>query len=337
MAEFTYEQIIKDLQNKIYYPVYLLSGEESYFIDSITHFMEENILDAMEREFNQTIVYGLDTTGATLINYARSYPMSANYQVLIVKEAQNLKELDALEGYIENPLKTTILVLAYKHKEMDKRLKIYKLLQKHGVVFVSKKLWDNKIPEWIKNHLTKQSYKINANECALLAEYLGNDLSKISNELKKLTINLKSGGQVTPDLIEDVIGISKEYNVFALTDALAEKDVFRANKIIQFFIGDEKNHSIHALIPNMHSFFYKSLVYFQLKDKSDNRSVSAQLGIAPSTVYRYAQCSRNYPPMKLAAIIKDLKDADLKAKGLYATNSTTSSEILRELIFKILH
>ncbi|NOR88177.1 MAG: DNA polymerase III subunit delta [Bacteroidales bacterium] len=337
MAELTYDQILKDLQNKIYYPVYLLSGEESYFIDSITNYMEENVLDITERDFNQTTMYGLDTQVGALISAAKSYPMSANYQLLIVREAQNMKELALLESYIENPLKTTILVLAYKHKKIDKRLKLYKLIKKTGVFFESNKLWDNKIPEWIQNYIKRQSYKIQQQECALLGEYLGNDLSKITNELKKLTINLKAGALITPDVIEENIGISKEYNIFALTDSLAEKDVFRANKIIQYFIGDEKNHSIHSVIPVVHSFFYKSLVYIQLKNKGDKRAVAAQLGVSPGLVYRYAQCSRNYPPMKIAAIIGYIKSADLKAKGVGATNALASSEILRELIFKILH
>ena len=337
MAELTYDQIINDLQKKIYYPIYLLSGEESYFIDSIITFMEENILDAMEKEFNQTIVYGLDTNVGTLISYAKSYPMSANYQVLIVKEAQNLKEIALLESYVANPLKSTILVLAYKHKKIDKRLKFYKLLKKAGVVFESKKLWENKIPDWIQNYIKKQSYKIQPQESALLAEYLGNDLSKITNELQKLTITLKKGDMITPDVIEENIGISKEYNVFALTDALAEKDIFRANRIIQYFSSDEKNHSIHGIIPMLYSFFHKSLVYYQLKNKTDKYEVASKLGVSPGLVYRYVQCSKNYHPMKIASIIKYLKDADLKAKGLYATNNLKDEEVLRELIFKILH
>jgi len=337
MAELTYDQIIRDLQNKIYFPVYLLSGDEAFFIDSITNYMEEHILDAMEREFNQSVLYGLDTDISKLLSYAKSYPMSANYQVIIVKEAQHLKDLEELEAYIENPLKSTILVFAYKHKKIDKRLKVYKLIKKHGVIYTSQKLWDNKIPEWIQNYITKQSFKIKPQESALLAEYLGNDLSKITNELKKLTIGLKKGASITPEVIEENIGISKEYNVFALTDALGNRDIFRANRIIQYFIGDEKNHSIHGLIPMLHSFFYKSLVYLQVNDKNNRQSVAAQLGVAPSMVNKYAKCSVNYPPMKLAAIIGYLKEADLRAKGIIATNMMRDSETLRELIFKILH
>jgi len=336
MAELTYNQIINDLQNKIYYPIYLLSGEEPYYIDSITHFMEENILDEMEREFNQTIVYGLDTDVNQLSALAKSYPMSANYQVLIVKEAQMLKNISNLEQYVENPLKSTILVLAYKGKEMDKRLKLYKLIKKIGVTFVSKKLYDNKIPEWIQQYMATQSYKIQAKECAILAEYLGTDLSKITNELKKLTINLKKGSQISPQIIEENIGISKDFNTFSLTDALAEKNIVKANQIINYFIGNEKNHSIHGVIPILHTFFYKSLVYFQLKDKS-KYAVASKLGISPGLTYRYEQCSRNYAPMKLAAIIGYLKDADLKAKGVGATNNLSNAEILKDLIFKVLH
>ena len=337
MAELKYDDILKDLQNKIYYPIYLLGGEESFFIDSITNYMEENILDSMEKEFNQTIMYGLDTNVATLISYAKSYPMSANYQVLIVKEAQNMKELSLLESYVAHPLKSTILVLAFKHKKIDKRLKLYKMIKKIGVVFESKKLWENKIPDWITNHVKKQSFKIKPVESALLAEYLGTDLSKISNEIKKLTMTLKKGGLITPTVIEQNIGISKDYNIFSLTDALAEKNIFNANKIIFYFIGDVKNHPIQGIIPMLYSFFHKSLVYLQVKNKGDKFGVASTLGVSPGTVHRYVQCSRNYPPMKLAAIIGYLKEADLKSKGVNATNSMGASEILKELIYKILH
>lgn len=337
MPELSYENIIKDLQNKIYYPVYLLSGEESFFIDSITTFMEENILDAMEREFNQTIVYGLDTDISSLINLARSYPMSANYQVVIVKEAQNLKDMGEMLKYFEHPAETTILVFAFKHKDFDKRKAVYKAIKKKGVVYHSKKLWENRIPNWIQAQLEKQSYKIHPRESALLADYLGNDLSKINSELKKLTINLKKNATISMDVIEENIGISKDFNVFALTDALAEKNILKANQIVQYFIGDEKNHSIHALLPMMHSFFYKSLVYYQLENKLDKKTVAAKLGVHPFTVDRYIQCARNYKAMKLFDIIGYLKEADLKAKGLGATNNTTNGELLKELTYKILH
>jgi len=337
MPELQYDDILKDLQNKIYYPVYLLSGEEAFFIDSITSFIEENVLDAMEREFNQTVVYGLDTSVSSLINLVRSYPMSANHQVVIVKEAQNLKGLNELEAYFKNPSDSTILVLAHKHKDFDKRTTVYKAIRKQGVTYHSKKLWENKIPSWIQNNIEKNSFKIKPAESALLAEYLGNDLSKISNELKKLTINLEKGDLITPDVIEKNIGISKEYNVFALQNAIAEKDILQCNKIVQYFIGDEKNHSIHGVIPVLHSFFYKSLVLFQLPNKSDSKGIASRLGIYPGLVFRYQQCAKNYQPMKLFAIIGYLKDADLKAKGVGATGNLTSGEILRELIFKILH
>jgi DNA polymerase-3 subunit delta len=337
MPELAYDNIIQDLQNKIYYPVYLLSGEESYFIDSISNYMEENILDAMDREFNQTIVYGLDTNITSLINLARSYPMSANYQVIIVKEAQNLKEMGEMLKYFENPSESTILIFAYKHKDYDKRKAVYKAIKKTGVIFHSKKIWENKVPSWIQTQLAKNSYKIPPREAALLADYLGNSLSKINSELNKLTINLKKGTTITPEIIEENIGISKDFNVFSLTDALAAKDILKANQIVQYFIGDEKNHSIHALLPMMHSFFYKSLVYYQLENKTDKKNVAAKLGVHPFTVDRYIQCAKNFKAMKLFAIIGYLKDADLKAKGVGATSNTSNGEILKELIYKILH
>ncbi len=337
MPELAYENIIRDLQNKIYYPVYLLSGEEAFFIDSITSFMEDSVLDAMEREFNQTIVYGLDTNPISLINLSRSYPMSANYQVVIVKEAQNMKSWAELEKYLENPSETTILVFAYKHKDYDKRTRIYKMIKDKGVTYHSKKLYENKVPEWIQNHIEKKSLRIQPREAAILAEYLGNDLSRINNELQKLTINLKKGELITPEIIEENTGISKDYNVFSLSDALAERNVFMANRIVQYFIADEKNHSIHGLLPILHSFFYKSLVYHQIENKNDKQNVASKLGIHPFLVARHAQCAQNYTPLKLYHIIGYLKDADLKVKGVGATNSTTQGEILREMVFKILH
>jgi DNA polymerase-3 subunit delta len=337
MPELSYENIIQDLQKKIYYPIYLLSGEESYFIDSISNYIEENILDETEREFNQTILYGLDTEAGSLINLARSYPMSANYQVIILKEAQNLKDIGELIPYFENPSESTILVLAYKYKSLDKRKAVYKAINKKNVVFHSKKIWENKIPYWIQTQINKSHYKIGPREASLLADYLGNDLSKISGELKKLTINLKKGATITPEIIEENIGISKDFNIFSLTDALAAKNIYKANQIVNYFIGDEKNHSIYALLPMMNGFFYKSLVYYQLDNKTDRKSIAAKLGIHPGTVDRYIQCARNYKVMKLFDIIGYLKEADMKSKGYGATGNLSKGEILKELIFKILH
>lgn len=336
MPEFTCDQIIQDVQREIYHPVYLLHGEEAYFIDTIVNFLEENVLSPDERAFNQTVTYGLDTPIEALINTARSYPLSANYQLVIVKEAQLMKEIAQLEIYLKAPLKSTILVLAHKHKEMDKRSRLYKMIKKVGVCFSAKKLWDNKIPSWIQAQLRQMSYKIEAQETALLAEYLGNDLSKISGELEKLTINVKKGGLITPELIEENIGISKEYNVFALTRALGERNIEQANKIISFFSSDQKNHSIHGIIPVLHQFFFKSLVLYQVNDNNRN-DVASRLGVSPGLVGQYQQCKANYLPLQIAAIIAKLNEADLKAKGMYATASLQEQEILKELIFNILH
>ncbi len=336
MPEFTYDQIINDIQHKIYHPVYLLHGEEAYFIDAIVNFMEENVLSPDERAFNQTVTYGLETSIEALIHTARSYPLSANYQLVIVKEAQLMKDLGQLELYLKAPLQSTILVLAHKHKEMDKRLRLYKEIKKVGVCFSAKKLWDNKIPDWIQSQLRQMSYKIQPQETALLAEYLGNDLSKISKELEKLTINIKKGGTITPELIEENIGISKDYNVFALTRALGERNIEQANKIISYFSNDQKNHSIHGIIPVLHQFFFKSLVSYQVKDNNRN-SRAARLGVPPGLLGQYDMCANNYKPMQLAAIIRYLNEADLKAKGMYATASLSEKEILKELIFNILH
>lgn len=335
MPELSYDQIVQDIHNKVYHPVYLLHGEEAYFIDAIVNLMEENVLTPDERAFNQTVSYGLETPIEALINTARSFPMSAPYQLVIVKEAQLMKDIAQLELYLKSPSPTTLLVLAHKHKEMDKRSRLYKIIKKIGICFSAKKLWDNKIPDWIQSHLSQMSYKIGAQETALLAEYLGNDLSKISKELEKLTINVKKGETITPQMIEDNIGISKDYNVFALSNALATRQVEQANKIISYFSSDQKNHSIHGIIPVLYQFFFKTLVSYQVSGAQRDRA--ARLGVPPGLLYQYDAAAKQYTPLQLAAIIAMLNEADLKAKGMYATKELTEKEILRELIYRILH
>ncbi len=330
-----FDQIITDLKKKIYHSLYLLAGEEAFFIDEISNFIETNVLDEGEKEFNQTIVYGKDTDVASIIGYAKRFPMMANYQVVIVKEAQSIKNLGELIPYIEQPLKSTLLVICYKYKKIDKRKALVKKVDKHGVFFESNKLYENKIPEWISQQLIKNNYTIQPKAAVILTEFLGTDLSKVSNEINKLMINLPTGSEITPDHIEDNIGISKDFNVFELQGALGKKDIYKANQIINYFASNQKDNPLVKVIGILFSFFSKILIYHYLRDKSRN-SVASVLSINPFFVQDYQVAARNYSAGKLACIISSLKEYDLKSKGVNNA-SATDGELMKELVFKILH
>ncbi|MCX6281363.1 MAG: DNA polymerase III subunit delta [Bacteroidetes bacterium] len=330
-----FENILSDLKNKIYYPVYLLSGDETYFIDMVSDFIEENVLSGQEKEFNQTIVYGKDVDAATVISYAKRYPMMSNYQVLIVKEAQDLDDLDTFLPYVQNPVNSTILVLCYKYGKLDKRKSLYKAFEKSGVVMESALLYDNKIPEWINNYVTVHGYSVSPKAAVLLAEFVGNELSKIVNELTKLFINLPEGSEITEDVIERNIGISKDFNVFELQKALGRKDVYKSNMIIGYFAANLKENPLVKVIPNLYSYFTKVLIYHYLPDKSRNNAAAA-LSVNPFFVQDYQTAAKNYPVYRAVAVISLLREYDLKAKGL-DNASATDGELMKELIFKILH
>jgi len=335
----TFEQIISDLKKKIYYPVYLLTGEESYYIDRISDFIENNVLTEEEKEFNQSIIYGRDVDVPTIISYAKRFPMMSNYQVVIVKEAQDLDKpkpkMEELVSYVENPLSSTILVLNYKYKKVDKRKKFAKLIAKKGVFFESKKLYDNQVQSWITNYIQNKNLKITPKASALLAEYLGTDLGKIANEVGKLTINLKEGEEINDILIEKNIGISKDYNIFELQKALAQRDIVKANRIANYFAANPKDNPIVKTIIILYNYFSSILLYHRLKDKSRN-NVAAKLGINPFFVKDYEIAARNYNIAKVVKIISYLREYDLKSKGV-DNISATDGELLKELLFKILH
>ncbi|MCX6282783.1 MAG: DNA polymerase III subunit delta [Bacteroidetes bacterium] len=330
-----FENILSDLKNKIYYPVYLLSGEEPYFIDVISDYIEENVLSEQEKEFNQTIVYGKDADAATVMSYARRYPMMSNYQVLIVKEAQDLGDLDAFLPYIQNPVSSTILVLCYKYRKLDKRKSLYKTIEKSGVVMESAVLYDNKMPDWISNYVKERGFSVSPKAAVLLAEFVGNELSKIVNELTKLFINLPAGSEITEDVIERNIGISKDFNVFELQKALGRKDVYKSNMIIQYFAANLKENPLVKIIPNLYSYFTKVLIYHYLPDKSRNNAAAA-LSVSPFFIQDYQTAAKNYPMHRLVSVISYLREYDLKAKGLENV-SATDGELMKELVYKILH
>jgi DNA polymerase III subunit delta len=330
-----FDQILSDLKNKIYHPVYLLSGEEPYYIDLISDQIEKNVLSESEKEFNQTVLYGKDVDVATIGSYAKRYPMMANYQVLIVKEAQEIKNIDEISKYLAQPLESTLLVLCYKYKKYDKRKALVKVVQKKGVFFESMPLYDNQVPDWIERNLKSKGYPMSPKASLLMAEFLGNNLSKISNEIGKLCINLPKGTEITDKIIEENIGVSKDYNVFELQKALGNKDILKANKIINYFAANQKDNPMIKVVAILYGYFAKLLMLHQIKDKSRN-NVASVLSVSPFFVADYQNAARRYGLAKLHKIISHLRDYDLKSKGV-GNISVNDGQLMKELMFKILH
>ncbi|MCF6183763.1 MAG: DNA polymerase III subunit delta [Bacteroidales bacterium] len=331
----TYQEILKELNNKIYKPIYFLFGEESYFIDKITDYIADNVLNDAEKAFNQTILYGKDSKIEDIINNAKRFPMMANYQVLIVKEAQNLRGIEKLAYYVEQPLKSTILVINYKYKKLDKRTKLYKILNKNAVLFESKKLYENQIPAWINTYLKEKKYSATPISTQLLTDFLGNNLSKITNELDKLMISLPEKTIINPEHIEKNIGISKDFNDFELQNAVLNRNILKANRIIQHFGRNTKDNPIIRTINTLASFFIKILTYHFTNDKSKN-NIASVLKINPYFVKDYVKAAQTFNIKKVVSVISLLREYDMKAKGY--NNATTSNEdLLKELIFKIMH
>jgi DNA polymerase-3 subunit delta len=348
-------QILLDLKRKIFKPVYFLSGEEPYYIDLISDYIENNALDEADREFNQNVIYGKDVDLAGVLSLAKQFPMMSEYQVVIVKEAQNLKELNKSAGgdeddspksvssglahqfihYLTQPQPSTILVFCYKYKTLDKRSALAKAIQKNSVYLESNKLYDNQLPDWISNYVKDSGYTISPKAAFLMAEFLGNDLSKITNEISKLFISLKHGSEITNELIQNNIGISKDFNVFELQDALAKKDILKANRIANYFAENEKEHPAVMTLSSLYGYFSKILKFHFLADKSKFAAAQA-LGINPYFVDGYAKAAANYNTAKLKYIFACLKECDLKSKGV-DNSSIPSGELLKELVYKILH
>jgi len=330
-----YEEIIGNLKNKIYHPIYFLMGDESYFIDQISDYITENVLTKAEQDFNQYILYGKDTDADTIITYARRFPMMANYQVVVVREAQNIKKIEDLEPYVNNPLKSTILVINYKYKTIDRRKGFAKALAKKAVLFESKKIYDNKLPAWINSYLAEQQYSIDPQASAMLSEYLGTDLSKVANELNKLIISFPKKTRITPDHVEKNIGISKDFNVFELQNALGERNVLKSNQIINYFAANPTSNPLPKTISNLYYYFMKILTYHFLEDKSQN-IVASSLQINPFFVSSYVAAARQYPVKKVVEIMSVLREFDMKSKGMGSVSSDMA-DLQKEMIYKILH
>lgn len=334
--ELSFEQIMGDLRNKIYHPVYFLSGDEPYYIDRITDFILDNVLTDEEKAFNQTILYGKDSDAAMIINTAKRFPMMANHQVVVVREAQEVKNFDSLVFYLESPQPSTILVLAYKYKSLDKRTKLYKAIQEKAQVFESRKLYNDRIPGWISGYLKEKDYRIEPKAAVLLTEFLGNDLQKIENEISKLIITLPGSMKIiTADHVERNIGISKEFNNFEFQNALIERDVVKANRIVRYFGSNQKNNHITQTITHLYFFFSKLLIYHVLKDRS-RKNVAAQLRINPYFVSDYEKAAKVFSAGKVVRIISYLREYDMKSKG-YGNVSAEAEDLLKELTFKIIH
>jgi DNA polymerase III subunit delta len=332
----TYEEIISDLKNRIFKPVYFLAGEEPYYIDLITNYIEEKVLPEAEKAFNQMVLYGDDTNIPSIIDTARRFPMMASHQVIIVKEAQTLKKIDDLIFYLEKPLMSTILVFCYKYKTIDKRTRLYKILNSHGVYFESARIRDYLIPGWIEKYLLLKGIKTDPSASAMLTEYLGTDLHKIVNELDKLIITLPEGKPViTTSLIEKNIGISKDYNNFELQKAIGEKNILKANMIVQHFANNPNDNPITLSISSLFGYFSKLLTYHYLTDKSKN-NVAAVLNVHPYFVKDYEGSSAKYNVGKTVKIINLLRTYDMRSKG-YEDPGTEPGDLLKEMVYKILH
>jgi DNA polymerase-3 subunit delta len=332
----TFEEIMSDLRKRIFKPVYFLAGEEPYYIDEITDYIENKVLPEEEKSFNQMILYADDTNISSIIDIARRFPMMASHQVVIIREAQTLKKIDDLAIYLEKPLASTILVFSYKYKTLDKRTRLFKLLGNHGVYFESQRFRDYQIPAWIERYLMKKGIKTDPSASAMLTEYLGADLHKIANELDKLIITLPAGKPViTTSIIEQNIGISKDYNNFELQKAVGEKNILKANMIVHYFSNNPKDNPITLSISSLFGFFSKLLIYHYLPDKEKN-NVAAALKVNPFFVRDYESAAAKYNVTKTVRIISLLRTFDMKSKG-FGDAGTEHGELLRELVYRILH
>ncbi len=327
-------KIINDLKAGTIKPIYFLMGEEPYYIDKLTEYIENNILSEDEKGFNQTVIYGRDATIEDIVSNAKRYPMMAERQVVVVREAQELsRTIDKLESYAENPQPTTVLVVAYKYKTLDKRKKLVKLIAKNGVLFESKKLYENQVGTWIQRLLQGRGYSIEPKANAMLVEFLGNDLSRISNELDKLQIILPKGHTISPKDIEYNIGFSKDFNVFELQNAIGSKDQLKAYKIAQYFADNPKDNPLVVTVSLVFGFFVKLLKYHGLKDK-DPRAAAPMLGVNPFFMKDYEVAIKNYPMKKVSSIVASLREIDVKSKGVGA-NSLSNHDLLKEMLVKI--
>ena len=330
------KQLVTDIKQGKLKPIYFLMGEEPYYIDKISDFIEEHVLPEDQKGFNQMVLYGRDVSIEDVVSNSKRYPMMAEHQVVIVKEAQDLsRTIENLDSYVKNPQPTTILVINYKYKKLDKRKALYKTLKKTGIVFESKKLYDNQVPDWIRRVLASKGYTIVPKASQMLVEFLGTDLSKINNELEKLQIVLPVGTQFTAEHIEENIGISKDYNNFELRKAIGDKNVVKAHRIVNYFAQNPKDNPMVVTVSLLFNFFSQLLHLHGLSDKSP-RSVASALKVNPYFVNEYILAARNYPMRKVSAVVSNLREFDAKSKGVGA-NAVSQGDLLKELLVRIMN
>ena len=335
--EITYEEIVRNLKNRVYSPVYFLMGEEDYYIDWISDYIMDTVLSEVEKEFNLTVLYGADTDMAGVINAAKRYPMMSEHQVIVVKEAQGLKGMEDLVYYLQKPLLSTILVFCYKHGTLDRRKKITAEIEKAGVLFESKKLKDTQLPGFISSFLKRKKVEIEPKASEMIAEFVGTDLNRLAGELEKLIITLPPGAtRITPEQIERNIGISKDYNNFELRSALIEKDVLKANRIVKYFNDNPKNNPLQLTLAVLFNFFSNLMLAYYAPEKTE-QGIAAQLGLrSPWQSREYMAAMRRYKGIKVMQIIEAIRTCDAKSKGI-DNSSMSDGDLLKELVYVILH
>lgn len=335
--EITCDDILRELRSKQYRPIYYLMGEEAYYIDLISDYIMDNVLTDTEKEFNLSVVYGADVDIATVINAAKRYPMMSEHQVVIVKEAQSIRNIDELSYYLQKPLRSTILVMCHKHGVLDRRKKLAAEIEKVGILFESKKLKETQLPAFITSYMKRKGVDLEPKATSMLADFVGTDLSRLTGELEKLIITLPKGQtRVTPEQIERNIGISKDYNNFELRSALVERNVLKANQIINYFEKNPKTNPLQMTLSLLFSFYSNLMLAYYAPEKSE-QGIASFLGLkSPWQAREYQTAMKRYSGVKTMQIIGEIRYTDAKSKGI-GNSSLTDSELLRELIFKILH
>ena len=336
--EISYESICKEIAERKFSPIYVLMGEEPFFIDQITDLLIENVLAEEERDFNQSIFYGADADAVSVINAARRFPMMSEYQLIVVKEAQLMRDIELLNAYAKHPLSSTVLVINYKYKTLDRRKSLAAAVEKNGILFESKKIPDYKMPGYITGLLQQRSLAIDAKAAQMLSDFLGNDLNRLSKELDKLAIVMAQMGskRITPELVERNIGISKEYNNFELIKALATKDVLKANRIAQYFEKNPKTNPLQMTLVVLFNYFSNLLIAYYSKDRSE-AGLMAALGLRSAFQLKdYQMGMRHYSAMKVFLSIGEIRKADAASKGV-DNASASDADLLKELLYKIMH
>lgn len=334
----TFQDIMKDLKVRRFSPIYILMGEEAYYIDQITNYIAENVLTPAEQDFNLNICFGADVSAVQVTDMAKRFPMMAEYQVVIVKEAQNIHSLDALEKYLKNPAKTTILVWCHKNGKIDARKKVISLAEVHGVVFESKKLKEYQLAGFMQNYLAAKKITIEPKATQMMADHIGADLSRLTSELDKVALSLSENDKrITPDIVEKEVGVSKNFNTFELRDAIVNRNVFKANQIVNYFISNPKAGSLYSFLPLLFSYFQNLMIVFYSPNNKSESDIAQILGLKNNWgAKEYIIGMRNYSARKTMDIIAKIREVDAKSKGLNNV-STGAGDLMKEVIFFILH